>query len=875
MKHVFVSLLLLTIARPALTQPLPLPKPALTVETIMQDPRNWVGTAPSGVFWSNDSRTIYFNWNGPGVDGPGVDGPESSGKALGDSLYKINLAGNRTPEKVNITERRMLPDAGPDKPLYNRARTGRLYEKYGDLYLLNRQTGRVRTLTNTVERETNPVFSGDETAVIYTRANNLYHLDLATGLVNQMTHFDPAKKPDRDAGPPAKSNDQESWLRKDQLALFDVLRLRKTKREQAERSTKSEAPRRPKTIYTDGKTVANASLSPDGRVVTYALMKPATGAKTTIVPNYMAESGFTEDLPARTKVGAPLTAMELMVYDIARDTALSVSLATLPGITDKPDFLMPATMTNTPVAVAGQTSAAASEKAAGQPSTVDTTRRVLDKKGSAVVNRAVFVSAPIWAEGANAHYAVLVVRAVDNKDRWIMLLDTEKPTALKLLDRQRDEAWVGGPGIGGGGGAGTLGWLDAQTIYFQSEADGYSHLYTMNVLTGAKTQLTKGKFEVQQVVLSADKKTFYLTTNEVHPGEQHLYRMAIIGGERTKITTQTGASEATLSPDETQIAYRYSTSNKPWELFTVANQRPTTNPKPAGKRGRGTVLTVGPGTPVQLTTSTTAGFRAYAWREAEVITIPARDGEPIYARLYKPAANAPVTGENRATGKAVIFVHGAGYLQNAHKWWSQYFREYMFHNLLIEKGYTVLDIDYRGSAGYGRNWRTGIYRFMGGKDLTDHVDAANWLVKTQGIDANRMGIYGGSYGGFITLMAMFTTPDVFKAGAALRPVTDWAAYNHGYTSNILNEPYADTLAYRRSSPIYHAAGLKGHLLICHGMVDVNVHFQDAVRLTQRLIELKKENWELAPYPVEDHGFVEPTSWMDEYKRILKLFEERL
>ena len=164
---------------------------------------------------------------------------------------------------------------------------------------------------------------------------------------------------------------------------------------------------------------------------------------------------------------------------------------------------------------------------------------------------------------------------------------------------------------------------------------------------------------------------------------------------------------------------------------------------------------------------------------------------------------------------------------------------------------------------------------MGGKDLTDHVDAAQYLVSEHGVDAKKIGIYGGSYGGFITLMAMFTTPDVFAAGAALRPVTDWAHYNNGYTSNILNLPQSDQEAYRKSSPIYHAAGLKGALLICHGMVDVNVHFQDSVRLAQRLIELRKENWELAVYPVEDHGFVQPTSWADEYKRIFKLFENNL
>jgi dipeptidyl aminopeptidase/acylaminoacyl peptidase len=199
----------------------------------------------------------------------------------------------------------------------------------------------------------------------------------------------------------------------------------------------------------------------------------------------------------------------------------------------------------------------------------------------------------------------------------------------------------------------------------------------------------------------------------------------------------------------------------------------------------------------------------------------------------------------------------------------------MFHHILMERGYVVIDVDYRGSAGYGRDWRTGIYRHMGGKDLDDQVDAAHWLVAQQGVDPKRIGIYGGSYGGFITLMAMFTQPDVFAAGAALRPVTDWAHYNHQYTANILNLPQKDIEAYKQSSPIYFAQGLKGALLICHGMVDTNVHFQDTVRLVERLIELRKENWNLAVYPVENHGFVEPVSWADEYKRILDLFEKNL
>jgi len=254
------------------------------------------------------------------------------------------------------------------------------------------------------------------------------------------------------------------------------------------------------------------------------------------------------------------------------------------------------------------------------------------------------------------------------------------------------------------------------------------------------------------------------------------------------------------------------------------------------------------------------------------VTYKARDGAEVTARLYTPET---VGAARDPLAPGVVFVHGAGYLQNAHRYWSSYYREYMFHHLLASRGYVVLDPDYRGSAGYGRDWRVGIYRHMGGHDLEDVVDGAKYLAAEQHVDPRRIGVYGGSYGGFITLMAMFTTPDVFAAGAALRPVTDWAHYNHSYTSSILNEPPRDAEAYRRSSPIYFAEGLKGALLIGHGMVDTNVHFQDSVRLAQRLIELRKENWELAAYPVENHAFEEETSWADEYKRILKLFERNL
>ncbi|MEZ5313327.1 MAG: prolyl oligopeptidase family serine peptidase [Thermoanaerobaculia bacterium] len=276
--------------------------------------------------------------------------------------------------------------------------------------------------------------------------------------------------------------------------------------------------------------------------------------------------------------------------------------------------------------------------------------------------------------------------------------------------------------------------------------------------------------------------------------------------------------------------------------------------------------------PKRLTHSTSAAFDAVSWVAPEIVTIRSTHFEgTLQARVY----DAP---GSRAAGPApaVLFVHGAGYLQNAHAGWSGYFREFLFHTLLARAGYVVLDMDYRASAGYGRDFRTAIYRQMGGPEVEDLADGVDWLVANRGVDRARVGVYGGSYGGFLTFMSMFRKPELFAAGAALRPVSDWAHYNHGYTSAILNTPEVDPEAFRRSSPIEYAAGLARPLLICHGMVDDNVTFEDTVRLVQRLIELGKTDlFETAIYPVESHAFTEPASWTDEYRRIWNLFARTL
>jgi dipeptidyl aminopeptidase/acylaminoacyl peptidase len=783
----------------------------LTVEKIMRDPK-WIGTSPSNISWSNDGSTLFFNWN-----------PD---RHPADSLYYITLT-NKVPTKASIAQKQLLDVENNYN--YNQQRTAYVYAKGGDIFFTEVKTGKTRRITQTTDTENNPQFSFNETKIIYNRSQNLYAWDIASGETLQLTNIKASDATGSgggfgrgsDATTRAGNNPQEQWLKNDQLQYFQVLRERKEKREATEAYNKSLPKEKElRSISIEDKSLQGLTISPDGRFVSYRLFKAAlsAGAKATIVPSYVTETGFTTDIPARTKVGSQQGTAEFFIYDRVKDTLIAIKTDSIPGIQDLPDY-------------------------------VKDYPKQLEEKKKKPANRAVIVSSINWSPKGT--FAVLDIRSQDNKDRWLMLFDTSSGK-IKVLDRQRDEAWVAGPGISAFGG-GNTGWIDDNTFWFRSEASGYSHLYTFTVSTGTKKALTSGNYEVQQASLSKDKKYFYISTNEVHPGEQHFYRLSIADGKKEKLTSMTGSNQVTISPDEKYLAILHSYSNKPWELYLQENFVTGKQAKTSGKIE-------------QITNKAQSDeFKTYAWKYPEVISFPARDGAQVYARLYKPANPHP-------NKPAVLFVHGAGYLQNAHKWWSSYFREYMFNNMLADNGYYVMDIDYRGSAGYGRDWRTGIYRHMGGKDLSDHVDAVNYMVQKFGVNPKNVGLYGGSYGGFITLMGMFNEPEVFAAGAALRPVTDWANYNHGYTSNILNEPFTDSIAYRKSSPYYFAEGLKGHLLICHGMVDVNVHYQDAVKLAQRLIELGKDNWELASYPMEDHGFVEPSSWTDEYKRIFKLFE---
>ncbi|MFO8098066.1 MAG: prolyl oligopeptidase family serine peptidase [Salinibacter sp.] len=766
----------------------------LSVDQIMQDPADWIGDWPDNARWHETGDALYFDWN-------------PQGQFESDSLYKVPRDGG-DPVKVAPDERRSHPPTFDGwhhgEHVYTDDFERKVYTADGDLYLYDRATDEQTRLTQTSARESNPRFSPDGERIVFERDDNLFSVDRSTGRVQQRTDVQSGREPEED-----DPSSREEFLRDQQLELFETFREQEEEEERAEERQEQDrqADDPPPPVYTGDAQVTDLRLDPTERFVTIALQSEPDAAEPTEVIDYVTRSGHADVMQARPKVGIAAEDFALHVQDLERDTTIEVDLHQLPGAYDVPAYRQ------------------------DQGADLD----------SSEAKRALYSYGPYWS--GDGEHAVLVVRADNNKDRWIARLDPETGD-LTVLDRQHDDAWIGGPGIGAYGGPGNIGWMpDNERVYFQSEATGYSHLYTVDVETGDTTQLTSGDFEVLDARLSQDGDTWFLTTNRHSPHQQHAERMPADGGDPTRLTQAEGTHTAALSPDGERLATLYSTTNQPADLYLK-------DASPDAQRSR-------------ITESPTDEWSDYDWRMPEITRFEASDGVEVPAHVFRP--------EN-PNGAAVFFVHGAGYLQNVLKDFPPYFREYMFHNLLADLGYTVVDVDYRGSAGYGRDWRTAIYRHMGGRDLQDYVDAAEWVGDTYDIPANRRFMYGGSYGGFMTLMALFTEAEHFGGGAALRSVTDWAHYNDPYTSNILNTPQTDSVAYARSSPIYHAEGLEDPLLMPHGLVDTNVQAQDIFRLTQRLIELGKEDWELALYPVEGHAFEEPSSWADEYRRILELIE---
>ncbi len=767
----------------------------ITLQQVMADP-DWIGAPVEDAWWRWDGRAVQYRL-------------KRSSSAIRDTWQVATDTG--APALLGNAEQ---ADRDSADVVYDRPRHRAAFIRNGDVFVRDLASGTLTQLTRSEAQDSRPQWSADG-ILVWRAGNTWYRADgrSVAQAADARAADDPAAAPKPDL------------LRERQLALMQTLARERERREALTREEHARAAadptRAPLPVYL-GKdlTIVDSALSPNGRwLLVVTQDKNASEGQTAKLPRYVTDSGYVEVAEARTLVNRnPPLPHTLWLVDIAAASARKIGFGSLPGIRTDP--------------------LADLRKAAGL-APLDGERAVRIETDGDGTGPAIH-----WNDAGNA--VAVLVRAVDNKDRWIFSLDLSHGAAAavpQLRDHLHDSAWINWD-------YNEFGWMpDGRTLWYLSEVSGYSHLYLND--GGNSRMLNSGRWEVSQPALSPDGSTFWFTCNRARPISYELCAQAATGGEVRELTALGGGVEDfTPSPDGSQLLLHVSAWNMPPQLAVI----------PA----------VG-GSARQLTDTRSAQFKAMPWIAPEFVQVPSKhfDGA-IWGKYYGPAH--PLPGKRYPV---VMFVHGAGYLQEVSQRWSPYFREQMFHNLLVQQGYIVLDLDYRASQGYGRDWRTAIYRNMGHPELEDYLDGLDWLVSMRQGDRDRAGIYGGSYGGFMTYMALFRAPGVFKAGAALRPVADWTQYNHEYTSNILNTPDLDPEAFKRSSPIEYVANLQDHLLIAQGMVDNNVFFKDSVDMTQRLIELGKDHWSIAPYPLESHGFVHAASWYDEYRRIDELFGEVL
>ena len=593
----------------------------LTVDSIMRGP-DLVGYQPAGVYWAQDNSRVYFRWKRAGEP-----------RLKEQDLYVVNSDGTGL-RKLTEAEARQSPPAAGE---LSKDKTLTVFTDEGDVFLYDHAKGERRQLTRTVESESNAHFTRDQRGVYFTRASNLYRMPLDGGVLEQLTDIrvPPPSAPASGGGTQraGAAGENQEYLRKEERRLLEVVRERAEQREEVEKRRRERDTRRAYTVPV-GQSVTSLTLAPDGASVVMTLGEQVAG-KSTIVPNYVTESGYTEDIPGRAKVGDTQARARIALVSVATgevklvepgirvEVAPRVQTRTEQNATESAQRERGAeTQTQsgqqqTQAQSQQQTGAQTAQQGqqTGAQSQPPRTQSSQQTEGAAR-DREVQLFQIQWSEDGTR--AVMLARAADNKDRWVLSLDPAT-AKTKVLARVHDDAWVGGPG------SFTLGWLpDNRRVYFVAERDGWAHLYTVNTDGGEPTQLTKGAFEVSDVRLSQDKTKFYFTSSEGSVFERHLYTMAVGGGARTRITTMPGNNQTEISPDERTLAVVRSYSNRPPELYLQPNRPAPDTPAVAAQ------------TPEvkQVTTSPIPEFFEYNWTDPPIVIFPrARRRDRLRANL--------------------------------------------------------------------------------------------------------------------------------------------------------------------------------------------------------------------------------------------------
>jgi dipeptidyl aminopeptidase/acylaminoacyl peptidase len=464
-----------------------------------------------------------------------------------------------------------------------------------------------------------------------------------------------------------------------------------------------------------------------------------------------------------------------------------------------------------------------------------------------------------WLDAA---HLVFDGQSTDFKKYFIYLADAADGSTRAIHEVDEEKFWS----IPDWGEAGAQPWPspNGKWIAFLSDQDGWDHLYIMSASGSNVVQITKGHFEAWRPAWSHDSTRIAFDANvEDHPGDRQI-GIATIADDPAHatvvyITTEPGTNiQPHWSDGDARLVYQHTDTHNSADLFTIGTSA-------------GTLL-------VRLTDSMPPGMDRSQFVEPQFVHYPGPDGQQVPGWLF-----VPKNLDRAKRHPAILWIHGDGVNQNYDGWHAQrnYAVYYSLHQYFLQKGYVVFAPDYRGSIGYGRDWRTGVYMDVGGKDAKDAWMGANFLKTLPYVDGSRIGVWGLSYGGFFTLIAMTDQPKLFRAGVDVAGVVDYAMYYsdpyHGdWTASRIGTPEQNPQVYANASPISHIARLERPLLVLHGTSDVNVPFLESVLLVDEA--LKKGKGDLITfmmYPGEFHYFGREHVLRDAWHRVDDFFDANL
>jgi dipeptidyl aminopeptidase/acylaminoacyl peptidase len=450
-------------------------------------------------------------------------------------------------------------------------------------------------------------------------------------------------------------------------------------------------------------------------------------------------------------------------------------------------------------------------------------------------------------------------QSTDFKKYFIYTADATTGASNVIHEVDEEKFWS----IPDWGEAGAQPWPspNGKWIAFLSDQDGWDHIYVMPSTGGDAVQITKGKFEAWRPTWSHDSSSIAFDANlEDRPGDRVLGVAKINDdpshAEVIYLPSYPGTNiEPHWSEGDGRLVFQHTDPQNSADLYV-------TNPKPEVR-------------PLRLTDSMPAGIDHSQFVEPQFVHYPGPDGQQVPGWLF-----VPKNINKNVKHPAILWIHGDGVNQNYDGWHVQrnYAVYYSIHQYFLQKGYIVFAPDYRGSIGYGRDWRTGVYMDVGGKDAKDAWMAANYLKTLPFVDSDRIGVWGLSYGGFFTLIAMTDQPKLFKCGVDVAGVVDYAMYYsdpyHGdWTASRIGTPEEHPDVYKNASPISHIDRLERPLLVLHGTADVNVPFLESVWLIDEA--LKKQKGDLVSfmmYPGEFHYFSREHVLHDAWHRVDDFFD---